>query len=583
MSQRGFFDIFKEVAQEVLTEVVKHVDNNQQRQRQPQQQAQQTATQNRPSKTNIFRRKKRKQGLGKDVVNHKEYKKNDHIQFQSEEKDGYYLLNYSFKDHKKKIQTFSIVYEMALMEKMTGQFGFPRDFIGTFTMNAQQKRQWEIERNAALTDGMFLMEKNNLRPNPSSIVSYYTETFCEQIAKQIVFALDKYGMDNRRERIEMAMKFTQDIPYAIPYQNDPDYLFAGVLTPPQIMYLQFGDCDSKAFLFAGILTYLIPPKEIAFLTVPGHLLTIIKEPNPEKGMTCVSHRKQNYVLAETAGPSRNNWGVPSKYKDGKHSIHQLNYTGKNGILPYGSQHNLTEKSYHIFRAPKKPLDKSILPQLEALEKKRTKIKSIVFNDDGGWLILAGKNKFYFHNVPDPLTNNLKQLQDKGIEITDVALNDEDEYVIIYHRGAGFTSSLQATTGKKLMPALNKVTEKQGHPIKDVVFTHHNTVGWVMLYGKGSNGFTCSTTDAMVKSFKGVLKKAVKKGFKSMAFTQKNGWVLIYGSNGYFTYLPKAKRLEMETILKKMQKARVKIDKIYFTATDEWIIVYNGYKFKASFE
>lgn len=516
-----------------------------------------------------------------DNVEFKEYKRNPHAKLKSSENGGIYTLDYTFKDHKNRKQHFVLSYKMKDIKEMTHQFGFPRAFTGSFRMKKTELKRWQKLRDQALLEGLFMVSGKNLRPNPSSIVTFYSRIFCEQIAQQIVAALNVYGTDTERERIEMAMKFVQDIPYAIPYQNDPDYLYGGVVTPPQVLYLKKGDCDSKSFLFAGILTFLIDWRNIAFITVPGHLLTAVHT-QPDKGMAVVEYKKRPYVVAETAGPGRNNLGVKAKYKAGNVTLEKLLYQGRNQKpIPYGNSANTLNKRYKVYRAPRTQTDRDLLSAMQQLSKRRKKVKSMVFSDDGGWLILTGKNDITHKNMPGDLLNTLAHLKSKKYEITDVALSPAGEHFVTYHKGVGIATSLSESNSNKLVEATNTISEKQGQPIKDVAFTHHTNLGWVAIYGRNNNGFTCNVNQKTLDKMKPAIQKIYKHGLKSISFTPSGGWAIIFGKNRMAALLPKKLNDELVAVVKDLGKKKVEINKLYFTPSGDWIIVFNDFRYATS--
>lgn len=584
MSKNLFMDILAGAAKGLVQEAVKQMQQNEQTQQRSRPAAQrrsqpqakprpkaQSKGPKLPSKSDPLRQ-----------VKFKNYKKNPHVDLDGQEKGGFYHLDYDFQDHKGKTQSFQVKYNMKRMREMAAQFGFPRSYMGSFRMSQAQVQQFERDRQRAMKEGLFMLQNNQLRPDPSSIVTYYAEEFCEPIAHHLVRILDNYGTDTRRERIELAMKFVQDIPYAIPHQNDPEYLYCGVVTPPQILYLKFGDCDSKSFLFAGILTYLIPPTDVGFLELPGHLLTVIRD-QPAKGMTSMKSGSDTYIVAETAGPGRIPFGKPAKYKKGKMDLVRLNYKGRNSILPYGNTTATKTKGYQLFRAPQKPVDSSILKALAHFQSKKQPIKSIVFNDDGGWLVIAGKNSFQHKNIPRKMVSSLTQLAGKGHEITDAALNDQDEFVIVYHDGFGYTGALHQKNGQQLNATMNEITEKHGQPIRDVMFTHHKAPGWIMTFGKHGNGFTAAGPQRFMDKLKATMEKAAKSGIKNVAFTQNGGWVVVYGKNDYSMMLTDKAKKMVGAVFAKLKEQNASVERIYFTATDEVIVVYNGYHVWASFK
>ena len=574
----GLFNIFKEAGKAFLKELIV-----------PEKGARRTSRNTRTATTKTAARTagapklptRKKTSRPIDSVEFKEYKRNPHAKLKGSENVGIYTLDYTFKDHKNKKQHFVMSYRMKDIKEMTHQFGFPRAFTGSFRMKKAELARWQKMRDQALLEGLFMVNGKNLRPNPSSIVTFYSRIFCEQIAKQIVELLNAYGTDTERERIELAMKFVQDIPYAIPYQNDPDFLYGGVVTPPQILYLKKGDCDSKSFLFAGILTFLIDWRKIAFITVPGHLLAAVHT-QPDKGMAVVEYKKKPYVVAETAGPGRNNLGVKAKYKAGNVSLEKLNYRGKNQQpIPYGNSAATLDKRYNVYRAPRTQTDRDLVRAMHTLSKKRKKVKSMVFSDEGAWLILTGKNEITHKNMPGDLLNSLAHLKAKKFEITDIALSPTGEHFITYHKGFGISTSLSESNSNKLLEATNTISEKQGQPIKDIAFTHHSNLGWVAIYGRNNNGFTCNVNQKTLDKMKPAISKIYKHGIKSISFTPAGGWAIIFGKNRMAALLPKKLNEELVGVVKDLGKRKAEINKLYFTPTGDWIVVFNDFRYLTS--
>jgi hypothetical protein len=153
----------------------------------------------------------------------------------------------------------------------------------------------------------------------------------------IVGSLAEYGADTRRNRIEFAMRFVQDIPYGIPDFKDKDRHFGGVHVPPQLLISGYGDCDSKVLLFVGILAYLIPSADIIFLNQKDHVLSAVRE-KPEKGLTYVTYRNEEYLIAETAGPGMRLLGQKGNYYRNQFRIETLKIVAPE-ILPYAENNS----------------------------------------------------------------------------------------------------------------------------------------------------------------------------------------------------------------------------------------------------
>lgn len=240
------------------------------------------------------------------------YKKNDHVRFNVVEKNEVFLIDYSFRDHLGVSRSVKLNYPVDQTRKMIRKFGIPKKLLGPYLVTPEI-----IEaRTRMMRDGLFSSGKV-ITADLSAVTSYY-RPFCEQIAAQLLRTLREEDSDTREARIEMAMKFVQDIPYGVPDFDNEQRYYGGLATPPEVMLYQYGDCDSKSVLFAGILSYMINPTDVVFLRSPDHVLTGIKG-TPRKGQYYVHNAADGhqYILAETAGPGRVQWGNPGSNFDSK--------------------------------------------------------------------------------------------------------------------------------------------------------------------------------------------------------------------------------------------------------------------------
>ncbi|OQX77509.1 MAG: hypothetical protein B6D61_07090 [Bacteroidetes bacterium 4484_249] len=233
--------------------------------------------------------------------------------------DGNYLIDYTFKDHFENLQHFSLSYPVELTNLKINKLGIPNWIFDSYRDTEANK----LRRLQILKDGLFMLSGNTIEIDKSAVVNYYSEIFCKPVAEQIVHSLAEYGKDTRRNRIEMAMRFVQDIPYGIPEFADKERYYGGVSPPPKVLIEMYGDCDSKAMLFVGILIYLIDKDDIIFLNQSKHVLTAVRA-TPEKGLTFIKYHGDKFLIAETAGPGRRLFGEKGNYYSSKFDIEKLN-------------------------------------------------------------------------------------------------------------------------------------------------------------------------------------------------------------------------------------------------------------------
>ncbi len=253
------------------------------------------------------------------VVSQTGLMKNDYIVYDVSSDSGKYRIDYIFKDHFNNKLNFNLELSRAETDKMISRFGVPKNI---FTAH-RETFETRARNEQLMRQGLFLLNNNTVEPDKSAVINYYAESFCKPIAEMIVEVLQTRNKDTRRNRIELAMRFVQDIPYSIPECSDKNKYCGGVNPPPKLLIDGYGDCDSKAIFFAGILIYLIDSRDIIFLVQRKHILTAIRTKTKEKSLTYVRYRGKNYLIAETAGPGKRLLGQKGKYFSRSFKVERL--------------------------------------------------------------------------------------------------------------------------------------------------------------------------------------------------------------------------------------------------------------------
>ncbi|MBN1463994.1 MAG: hypothetical protein JW922_10025 [Paludibacteraceae bacterium] len=254
-----------------------------------------------------------------DVYTQKNYAKNTHVKFSNKVLGDNYVVDYTFKDHNGQLQTYNFEFDIEKTKADIKQFGVPESMFEPFLNTPDvQKRRAQMTSN-----GLFKLAGTQLNPDKSAIVAFYRAIYCKPIAERIVETLAQTGMDNRNQRIELAMRFVQDIPYGVPQNVRNDKYTGGLLTPPEILtQYNYGDCDSKTVLFIGILSYLVDAYDLLFVGIPGHVLSAIRA-EPISGQTYYIMQDGDYVIAETAGPGARKFGEKGDNYDGGATIERV--------------------------------------------------------------------------------------------------------------------------------------------------------------------------------------------------------------------------------------------------------------------
>ena len=114
----------------------------------------------------------------------------------------------------------------------------------------------------------------------------------------------------------------------------------------------------------------------------------------------------------------------------------------------------------------------VIPYARATEETRM----VVFNHNGGWIVLHGTNGYTSEGISSDVTDQLDQLNSDGKTIQDVAFTSSDEWVILNQHNAAIWSSGVPTDVINKLKDLNNNSED----IKYIGFMDDDS--WVILWG-----------------------------------------------------------------------------------------------------
>ena len=234
------------------------------------------------------------------------YKKNKHVEIVTNIKNDNYIVEYAFKDHFNQIHNVIFSFDKKQTDQSISKLGIPYTMFDSFVLSEENlQRNKEILKN-----GLFKNINNKLELDYDAVVSFY-KPYCKDIADYLIELLNTKDIDNTLNRIEIAMKFIQDIPYAIPRKNRKIYK-NGCLAPVEVLIEGYGDCDSKTLLFASILSHMIPSENILFVKGSNHVLTAVYyDDTILKNTNYFKYIRRKYYICETAGPGRRLFGEKS--------------------------------------------------------------------------------------------------------------------------------------------------------------------------------------------------------------------------------------------------------------------------------
>lgn len=256
-------------------------------------------------------------------IGQRRYSQNSHVNIETRSLEYKYIIDYTFKNHWNELQELSVSLNKRKADSDIQKFGIPDSMFDRYVEN----KEVVDKRNAILKEGLYKRDGNTLVVDYSSLVNYFRNTFIP-ISDYLIEYLKSTRRDNRRNRIEIAMKFVQDIPYGLPYEKRVRSKYGGykyddgIFAPNEVLIKGYGDCDSKTFLFACIVSHMINPDDIIFVRGDNHILSAIKSTKISGGKY-FKYEGGNYYICETAGPGRPMFGERKK-KIGKATIYPLN-------------------------------------------------------------------------------------------------------------------------------------------------------------------------------------------------------------------------------------------------------------------
>ncbi len=218
------------------------------------------------------------------------YDKKSELKAMSEVSGSQISFQYGFKDLKGEYQEWSWQDDYFKLKDLTQKFGVPVKAT-----------------NNDLVSGLFVKHPLvGIIPDYNKLISLYQGTVAE-IYRHWKRSVDSQKL-NRRESIELLLRFLQDFPYGIPPSVVGQKYIGGLLVPPLSLESGWADCDSKSLMMATILSF--DPyfrDKMAMILVPGHALLGI-EGIPQTYDEFYEERNRTYVVAEPTGLSRTPFG-----------------------------------------------------------------------------------------------------------------------------------------------------------------------------------------------------------------------------------------------------------------------------------
>jgi hypothetical protein len=223
------------------------------------------------------------------------YEKKDYTKSKSDLLGDNYHYTYGFKDHLGAYREFRWAFNRWKSDSFLMNFG-----LGEKSGDRFHVGEAELEYSMMKIDG------GRVAFDYSKVVQE-SKNIVAPLYLQFKSIQSKYNL-NKRERIELIMRFLQDIPYGVPPTNYQSRYIGGLFPPSETLKNGWADCDSKSILMATLLSF--DPyfyNKLAMILVPGHALLGIQDvPGPyDKSVRFIGRQ---YVYAEPVGLARTPYG-----------------------------------------------------------------------------------------------------------------------------------------------------------------------------------------------------------------------------------------------------------------------------------
>ena len=181
-------------------------------------------------------------------------------------------------------------------------FGIPESWtkISYRTEDELAKQQTEL-RQKATAHGIKMNTEGNRFSVDYNWVVHQSVGDLHKTANTIRSTARRKGYRSRRELVGAIASFVQELHYQLPPEhriNDEGekILTAGATMPLETLANQWGDCDTKSLLFAGLVRS-IKLVDVIFVGVEDHLFVGIRM-NPSQGDHSIPHEGRDWVLIE---------------------------------------------------------------------------------------------------------------------------------------------------------------------------------------------------------------------------------------------------------------------------------------------
>jgi hypothetical protein len=186
---------------------------------------------------------------------------------------------------------------------MVSRFGLPEDWFRSDLGH----RRFSLDKKAAKRGVKLTWESHwefTAEPDYEWIIKE-SITDVQDPAQQLQGITTQTTPGTDRDLIRIIASFVQTLPYQIPstwrtLPNGDRLCRFGIAPPIEVLFLKWGDCDSKSLLFASILA-TFPGRSVVFIYGDGHLFAGVQTAT-RKGDHYVTVQGVPHVLVELTTP-----------------------------------------------------------------------------------------------------------------------------------------------------------------------------------------------------------------------------------------------------------------------------------------
>ena len=255
-----------------------------------------------------------------------EYHKNPFTEQHVEITKKIYGFRYKFSSPSNEWFEWKWKYKRVETNEMIKKFGMPQSIFEPYQATKKNVKL----RNKLIKKSFFKEEGNVLYPDFNRMIPFYMG-FTSPLYALTIKTLGKDSTP--RERVELLLRFVQDIPYGIPPNRSNSKVISGILSPPQIFIEKWGDCDSKVLLISSILAHE-PRYKILLVYLENHLLMAF-EGRPHPNDSFIVFQGSKFILADPTGPAHLKLGNPGPdFKGNFKKIEPLQITSADRRIPH---------------------------------------------------------------------------------------------------------------------------------------------------------------------------------------------------------------------------------------------------------